>query len=317
MRSTTRLALWATSTTNSPITRRRWSSGAAALLGVLGDGVRHRPAGDAHLHRAEVLEVAAHRRLRGDDAVGREQLDELRLARHGLLLEQPRDAVLALRLARASPSGVLSLGELREQGAGGVHAVRRLLPHHATRGPSMTSAVTSSPRWAGRQCRNHAVRPGRVHERGVDLVARERGSPDVGLVLLAHRRPHVGVDGVGALHGLVRVGDELDDAAEVAGPLDDVRRRARSPAATRRSARRRVSAAANASDAATLLPSPTNTRRRPSSVPQLLPQREQVGQGLARVGAVGEQVHDRHVDRRGHAPRASAWSNTRAARIEQ
>ena len=43
-----------------------------------------------------------------------------------------------------------------------------------------------------------------------------------GSVLLPHRRPHVGVDRVGAAHRLVRVGHELDGAAEVAGPLDDV-----------------------------------------------------------------------------------------------
>ena len=57
----------------------------------------------------------------------REQLDELALARDGLLLEQAGDPVLALGLRRGWPSALRS--ELGEQRPGGVHAVGRLLPH--------------------------------------------------------------------------------------------------------------------------------------------------------------------------------------------
>src|SRR3954447_14120240 len=122
--------------------------GGGALLGVLGDGVGHRAAGDAHLHRAELLEIAAHRGLGGDDAVRGEHLDQLRLARGRLLLQQARDAVLALGLA-----------EGRHQGAPWPRtwvstpraACMRLAAccHTAERGPSITDADTSSPRWAG------------------------------------------------------------------------------------------------------------------------------------------------------------------------
>ena len=117
----------------------------------------------------------------------------------------------------------------------------------AERGPSITDAATSSPRCAGRQWRNQACSPAAAIERVVDGVALERGEADRVLGLLAHRGPHVGVDRVGAAHRFVRIGGELDDAAEVAGPLDGEvvelvpgRRRDRELDAGERGARRRA-----------------------------------------------------------------------------
>ena len=75
--------------------------GRPLVVGQLGDGVDGLAAADPHLDGAEVLEVARDRRLRGGDALAGEQLDQLGLAGHRVLLEQLADAVLALRLARA------------------------------------------------------------------------------------------------------------------------------------------------------------------------------------------------------------------------
>ena len=52
---------------------------------VLGDRVHGVAAGHAHLHRAEVLEVARDGGLRRGDALARQQVEQLRLARDRLL----------------------------------------------------------------------------------------------------------------------------------------------------------------------------------------------------------------------------------------
>ena len=62
------------------------------------------------------------------------------------------------------------------------------------RGPSITSEVISSPRWAGQAVHDDRVGAGGVEQRGVDLVRRERVAPLLRLGLLAHRGPGVGVD---------------------------------------------------------------------------------------------------------------------------
>ena len=62
----------------------------------------------------------------------------------------------------------------------------------------MTSSVTSSPRLAGRQCRNTASALRLRQKFLVHLVAREMRPPLFLLVLLAHAGPHVGVDGLRA-----------------------------------------------------------------------------------------------------------------------
>ena len=110
-------------------------------------------AGHAHLDRAEVLEVARHRRLRGRDPLAGEQLDQLRLAGDRLLLDQPGDRLLP-GLLRASPPRsptplrfdvsppIRTSPRQRHRGAAW-QAVVALLEHDA-RGPSITSAATSS-----------------------------------------------------------------------------------------------------------------------------------------------------------------------------
>ena len=64
-------------------------------------------------------------------------------------------------------------------------------------GPSITSAVTSSPRCAGRQCRKIASGLRQAKQLRVDLIRREDLLPLLGLGLLAHARPDVGVDHIG------------------------------------------------------------------------------------------------------------------------
>ena len=127
-----------------------------------------------------------------------------------------------------------------------------------------------------------AVRRQAVHEQRAGLGERHqrRRSPDTARTpaprssasrFLAHRRPRVGVDRVGAGDGVGGVGEQPQPRA--------VPRDAASPAARRRAAAGSRSglatwtwtpsiAAACASDVATLLPSPTYAIVRPRSVPQ-------------------------------------------------
>src|SRR3954468_6786237 len=126
------------------------------VLGVLRHRVRHRPAGDAHLDRAQLLEVAAHGRLRREDPLGAEQLHDLGLARDHLLLEQAGEAVLALGLAErghqdAPCSESADCSSTSWSSARAACSRFAACCHTRLAGPSSTSSVTSSPRWAGRQ----------------------------------------------------------------------------------------------------------------------------------------------------------------------
>ena len=90
--------------------------GRPLLLRELGDGVDELAAAGPHLDGAEVLEVARDGRLGGDDAVGGEELDELRLARRRACWARAAgDAVLALVLGQSAaprrPSSPVDLGE--------------------------------------------------------------------------------------------------------------------------------------------------------------------------------------------------------------
>ncbi len=89
---------WSASTTHSPSTRRRWSSGATWWEGSSGKGVGRLAAGKAYLEGAELLEVAGHRGLGRLDALGGQELDQMGLAGHDPGLEEPGDPVLALVL---------------------------------------------------------------------------------------------------------------------------------------------------------------------------------------------------------------------------
>ena len=137
---------------------------------------------------------------------------------------------------------------------------------------SMTSSVTSSPRCAGRQCMNSASRPRLRHQRRVHLVGREHREPSARFRFLAHRRPDVGVDGIGAAHGrdgIVRASSSAPpsratrattslNASGSSKPIGDATRTC-APSI----------AAACASDVATLLPSPTNAIVRPRRLPHV------------------------------------------------
>ena len=141
--------------------------------------------------------------------------------------------------------------------------------HTSDCGPSITSAVDLFAAVRGQAVQEHrVVARGRPSARRRPVQPANARAGALRLVLLPHRRPHVGVDRVGALHRVVRVGRELDRRRRGCGRGRRRRRRARSPAATRRRARRRRARRANASDAATLLPSPTYTTRRPSRSPK-------------------------------------------------
>ena len=170
--------------------------GRPLVLGQLGDGVDRLPVRAAHLDGPEVVEVARHGRLGGRDAFAGEQVDELLLAADAVLGQQLGHEVLALGLGqphgpvgRRSPIGSLIGRPARPARRG--RRGRRLAAsgHTRLRGPSITSAATSSPRWAGRQCRKMRVGGGSGHEGAVDGEAGERLARRCGLVLLAHRVP--------------------------------------------------------------------------------------------------------------------------------
>ena len=89
-----------------------------------------------------------------------------------------------------------------------VQPVLGLIEDAPTPSDSKTSAVTSSPRCAGRQCMKSA--PGLASDISASLTwyganIRRRS---VGLGFLAHRRPGVGVDRVGAGHRIGGVGEQ-------------------------------------------------------------------------------------------------------------
>ncbi len=134
------------------------------------------------------------------------------------------------------------------------------------------------------------VRRGAVEQRVAELERRQRLAAAGGLALLvAHRDPDVGVDGVGAGDGLRRVGGQ--HGARHRFELVAVRGRdAHLDASQRAEDRERardVVAVADVGEHAAL------------DRPVRLPQRHQVGQRLAGVVQRREHVHDRHRRVRG------------------
>src|SRR5690349_4590184 len=122
---------------------------ALEVLGGLGpllelrDGVHSLTARHAHLDGTQLLQVAGHRRLGGDHALDGEKVDDLGLAGDRVVLQQPGDPVLALRLSQShwfAPSSQYKRPRW---------ACRRFSACSQTRlwGPSSTDAATSSPRW--------------------------------------------------------------------------------------------------------------------------------------------------------------------------
>ena len=112
------------------------------VVGMLGDRIGHGATGDADLDRAELLEVAAHRGLGGDDPFRGHELEELLLAGDHLLLEETGDpdsllshyrSLIALRAAHPALSVTGSLTTL----ASSVKGVYAVLRHDAATGESI------------------------------------------------------------------------------------------------------------------------------------------------------------------------------------
>src|SRR5439155_15799308 len=220
-RMITRLPECATSTTNSPMTRRRWSSGAERSLACSGiayaivpPGMRTLSAPSSSRSRLTVACVAT------TPSAARSSTS------CAWLLTACSSSSRAIRCCRCGlPRVAMSLvprqRQRGERGAGAVEAVLGLLPDRGLRpvdhgGGHFFAAV-------GRQ----AVQESRLwarqlHQAFIDLETDERRSADFGLVLLAHRRPHVGVHDVRALDGLVGFVGDLDRAAEVARRRHDL-----------------------------------------------------------------------------------------------
>ena len=111
VRSTTRLPLESAPVSSSRSSRCRRagvsSAGRSAGVAVLRDQVARRAVGAAHLHRAQLLQVARERRLGDLDAVGGEQVGEL-----GLRADRPRRGS-ASRCGRAGRPSCIGTGHAR------------------------------------------------------------------------------------------------------------------------------------------------------------------------------------------------------------
>ena len=125
------------------------------------------------------------------------------------------------------PVGLLE--QPRQQAPEAVQAVVGLGDHPALRPVDHRRRHLLAP-VGGQAVHEHRVGRGGRHDPVVDLEALERPGPGLGLGLLAHRRPHVGVHGVGAGHGLVRAGWSRPARRPAPGAGRGRRRRARSPA---------------------------------------------------------------------------------------
>ena len=154
------------------------SASRSGALAVLRDHVDGRAAvGAAHLDRAQLLQVAGERRL-GDAA--RRRRRAARPARSASASASARisSTIRACRAASGQRRGHRgSLGRSSSQASSAFCACSRFSAWSKTAlgGPSSTSSVISSPRWAGRQCSTIASRRGVREQVRVDLVRQERG----------------------------------------------------------------------------------------------------------------------------------------------
>ena len=104
--------------------------------------------------------------------------------------------------------------------------------------------MISSPGWAGRQCSTIASSRALGQQLVVDPVGGEERAAALGVVLVAHAHPHVGVDGMRVAHRLGRLDVAATSGSDSSGGV---------ATATSTPAMR----PATISDRATLLPSPT------------------------------------------------------------
>ncbi len=174
--------------------------------------------------------------------------------------------------------------------------------HTALCGPSMTSSVISWPRCAGRQCSTTASGSARPSSSALTWNGRNGRDPVQPVVLLAHRRPGVGDQHVGAVGGRRGIGGERHRGAGRCGALlgggHELRVRfeaggrgdgdvdARRDPAEHQRVRHVVGAVAEVG------------QPQPLQRALALGERLQVGQHLARVELVGQRVDDRHASPR-------------------
>ena len=126
-------------------------------------------------------------------------------ARLERIVGDDRQQVRVLQEQRSTSSFVRGTTECLRRGRRGAAAGpsacaggSRPGPRPPSAGPSITSSVISWPRWAGRQCSTTTSSAARSTSLLVELVGREHQRALVGLGLLAHARPHVRVQHVGA-----------------------------------------------------------------------------------------------------------------------
>ena len=146
------------------------------------EGVRRIATGQPDFHRAQVFEIARHRRLCRLDALLGQQRHQLPLAGHRLRLEELGDPVLTLVLRQSTPLDRLGHDSSTAQAKIPRIAVCRCAACRQTTlcEPSRTEAEISSPRCAGRQCSTATSGSATVEQRVVDDVAqrtRRGGSP--------------------------------------------------------------------------------------------------------------------------------------------
>ena len=158
--------------------------------------------------------------------------------------------------------------------------------------------MISEPRWAGRQCMTIASGRAAAMTAAFTWNRLKTSARELLLVLLAHRGPHVGVDGVGVCRrlpgvvhderltagrrtDLVGVADHLLQRLE-AGRAGDVH----AHAGRRAGEQQRVGHVVAVADVG---------ERAALEVALDLAQRLQVGERLAGMGEIGERIDDRHV----------------------
>src|SRR5829696_7895797 len=113
-----------------------------------------------------------------------------------------RSASVRRRRARVSVIGAASTP------ARGVHAVLGLAPDCAAR--AFHDVVADLLAAAGGEAVQEPGVAGSAHQRLIDLIAGEGAPTDLGLFVLAHRHPDVGIDDAGAFDRFGGIGDLAD-----------------------------------------------------------------------------------------------------------
>ena len=186
--------------------------------------------------------------------------------------------------------------------------------HTALAGPSITSSVISSPRCAGRQCSTMASGSASAQQSRVDLERPERLDPVQPVVLLAHRRPGVGDQDVGARCGRLGVGGHRHRGAGGLGALLGRGQHRRVGREAVRSGDGDVDAGGHPAEhqrvrhvvGAVTEIGQLEAGQRPLAFGDGL----QIGQHLAGMELVGERVDHRHRRGRRHR-RSRSWPNVR------